>query len=174
MRITAFFTRRPLAFCLAMMLFIPLWAQDPAEPKPPETDAVEEPAEAEPISGGVTYEPKINVETGDTQLRDPFKTPFELAAEKKKNRPTIDPTGRNEYSVTELQLKGIYLEARSGYWAIFDIGGKYLWFQSGEKFQDGDLVNIDDESVLIKQYIDDESQELAHREIKYVLHRGEE
>ena len=127
-----------------------------------------------PVTGGVVYNPIKDPVEGT--FRDPFKSPFDLAKEKaeanKRNLRVDD--GRNQYSVTELQLKGIYLEARTGYWAIFEIGGKYDWFQSGTKFQDGDLVNIDDESVLIKQFIDDESQEMAHREIRYVLHRGEE
>jgi len=134
--------------------------------------------EGEPISGGITYNPIKKAE--EATLRDPFKSPFDLAreaAEARKQRVRLDMTGRNEFNVTDLQLKGIYLEARTGYWAIFEIGGskgKYEWYQAGAKFQDGDLVNVDDESVLFKQFIDDESQEMAHRELKFVLHRGEE
>jgi hypothetical protein len=161
-------------------------AQDPAvSGQPGETTSPQQPAaeeeivvEGEAISGGITYNPVKKAE--EASLRDPFKSPFDLAreaAEARKQKARIDMSGRIEYNVTDLQLKGIYLEARSGYWAIFEIGGskgKYEWFQAGSKFQDGDLVNVDDESVLFKQFIDDESQEMAHRELKFVLHRGEE
>lgn len=131
--------------------------------------------EEAPITGGVTYNPRRDED--EEKPRDPFKSPFDLEKERKeaakRQTPGLDPS-RHEEMIQELNLKGIYLEARTGYWAIFEVGGEYKWYQTGEKFQDGDLVNITDNEVLFKQYIDDESQDLAHREIVLELHRGEE
>jgi len=164
---------------IACCLVAPLWAQDetpPTEPVSEETPAAEAEGTAV-ISGGVTYAP--NIDPNEEAMRDPFKSPFDLEQERKEAAArqsdiTTDDAMRQEFMVQELNLKGIYLEARTGYWAIFEVGGEYKWFQSGERFQDGDLVNITDNEVLFKQYIEDESQDLAHREIVLELRRGEE
>lgn len=151
-----------------------------AQQSPPEAQA--QPVEGEPddapITGGVSYSPQKDPE--EESLRDPFKSPFDLAKEEEERRRREAQAaplqeGRLEYLIQELNLKGIFLEARTGYWAIFEVGGVYKWFQVGERFQDGDLVNITDNEVLFKQYIDDESQNVPHREIVVELHRrGEE
>lgn len=159
--------------------FLVLPAAAQTEEAPPATDvAAEGEATEEPITGGVTYSPRRD--ENEEKPRDPFKSPFDIAKEQeeaRKNRPRdVDPN-RFQEMIHELVLKGIYLEARTGYWAIFEVGGEngqYKWFRTGDKFQDGDLINIDDKTVLFKQYIDDDSQELAHREILLELHRGEE
>ncbi len=166
--------------CL-LFLAAPLWAQtddavvdDGLSVPVTETGASAEDVET-PITGGVTYNPRKD--EFEEKPRDPFKSPFDLAKEQeeaKKSTPRFVDPERHEEMIQELNLKGIYLEARTGYWAIFEVGGEYKWYRTGEKFQDGDLVNITDNEVLFKQYIDDESQDLAHREIVLELHRGEE
>ncbi len=127
-----------------------------------------------PISGGVIYEP---VRGEDNKLRDPFKSPFELEQEKrdkdKANRATLaDAEKRLAFNIGELELKGIFLQATTGYWAIFRIGDRYDWFQVGEKFRDGDLVNITDGAVVFNQFVSEDGTQV--RELIKELHRGEE
>ena len=128
----------------------------------------------EPIKGGVTYEP-LRDEEG--RLRDPFRSPFELEREERERqaaqRDSIpDLESRLPINISELTLKGIYLQATTGYWAIFTVGGEYDWYQVGTKFRDGDLVNITDGAVVFKHYVSDDATQV--REVIKELHRGEE
>lgn len=155
-------------FFLIILLGSPmgLFAQEPEK-------EVEQ-KEAEPVRGGVVYEP-IHNEAG--KLRDPFKSPFEIEKEEAEAPITNglpDVENRLPFSVSVLNLKGIYLQAVTGYWAIFEIGGggDYRWFQVGTKFRDGDLVNIADGAVVFKHYISDDATQV--REVIKELHRGEE
>lgn len=141
-----------------------LYAQEPeAEPENKET---------EPVRGGVVYEP---IQDDGGKLRDPFKSPFEIEDEAEEPLTKgLDEEARLPFSVSALNLKGIYLQARSGYWAIFEIGGggEYRWFQVGTRFRDGDLVNITDGAVVFKHYISEDATQV--REVIKELHRGEE
>lgn len=130
--------------------------------------------ESVPISGGVIYNP---VRAEDNKLRDPFKSPFELEREKrekdKQNRTTLDDVEKRlAFNIGELELKGIFLQASTGYWAIFRIGDRYDWFQVGEKFRDGDLVNITDGAVVFNHFVSEDGTQV--REVIKELHRGEE
>lgn len=155
----------PIKFLLAMTfvaifcVFSPLIAQD---------DSTEE-----PVRGGVTYEP---IRTDEERLRDPFKSPFEIEQEKKdreKNRTLLsEDDDRVPYNISELSLRGIYLTAKSGYWAIFEVGEVYKWYPVGIKFLDGDLVNITDGAVVFKHYISEDTTKV--REVVKELRRGEE
>jgi len=158
-----------------------LAAQDPPpqqEPAQPPQTAPQPPVEVdedEPITGGVIYDPR---RSEDEKLRDPFKSPFELEQEEREKQKALESAGlsdmesRLSYSISELNLKGIYLEARTGYWAIFSIGDVYKWYQVGEKFRDGDLENITDGAVVFKYYPSDDVSQV--REVVKELHRGEE
>ena len=130
--------------------------------------------EATPITGGVVYEP---VKGEDDKLRDPFKSPFELEQEERERAErdravNADLERRLPYNINELELKGIYLQAVTGYWAIFKIGEDYKWWQVGEKFRDGNLVNIADGAVVFKNIVADDPTQV--REIVKELRRGEE
>ena len=128
---------------------------------------------AEPVSGGVVYSPKPSLEG---TLRDPFKSPFEIEQDRTKEASdtplAIDTTDRLAFSISELELRGIYLQPTTGYWAIFKVGEDYKWWQVGIKFQDGDLVNITDGAVVFKHFISDDATQV--REVVKELHRGEE
>jgi hypothetical protein len=134
------------------------------------------PAEEEetPVSGGVPYNPERNLED---KLRDPFKSPFELEQEKKAAQDATatripDIENRLPYAISELELRGIYLQAKTGYMAIFRVGDDYKWWPAGTKFQDADLVNITDAAVIFKHYTSDEDVQV--REVVKELRRGEE
>ena len=135
--------------------------------------SAQEPAPAEePVRGGVTYEPILG--EGD-KLRDPFKSPFELEQEQEQeNQASLlnDSEERLPYDIAELSLKGIYLAANTGYWAIFSVGDEYKWFQVGVKFKDGDLVNITDGAVVFNHFVADGGTQV--REVVKELRRGEE
>lgn len=127
-----------------------------------------------PISGGVVYKPVIKNE--DNKFRDPFKSPFEIEQEKKEQQKG-QPSTRNledveQYDIGELDLRGIYLDSRTGYWAIFKIGDEHDWFQESTRFRDGDLINITDSAVIFSYYPTDE--EGTVREVVKELNRGEE
>jgi Tfp pilus assembly protein PilP len=145
------------------------FAQDekPADPAP------KAPGEEAPVTGGVTYEP----ETGeDDKLREPFKSPFEIEQEDREalnlQNAALKDKSRLPYSISELELRGIYYQAKSGYRAIFRVGDDYKWWSAGTKFQDADLVNITDGAVVFKHYTSDEDVQV--REVVKELHRGEE
>ena len=127
----------------------------------------------ETIRGGVIYSPERDP---NNKLRDPFKSPFELEEEEKalreRDKAFTDRGEVEEFDVGELDLSGIYLDALTGYWAIFKIGDDYNWFQVGIKFRDGDLVNITDNAVVFKYYTSDDPTQV--REVVKELHRGEE
>jgi len=127
-----------------------------------------------PISGGVVYKPVIKNE--DNKFRDPFKSPFEIEQEKKEqdagNRPSRNLEDVEQYDIGELDLRGIYLDSRTGYWAIFKIGDEHDWFQESTRFRDGDLINITDSAVIFSYYPLDE--EGTVREVVKELNRGEE
>jgi len=149
------------------------WGQQEEPVKDPVAE--EQSEEIQPIKGGVSYEPILDEKEG--KLREPFKSPFELERERqeqrKKNRALSDASERLEYTIQELELKGIYFQVEKGYFAIFSVGGEYKWYQVGTKFQDGDLVNITDNEVWFKEYVEDEATEGRVREKRQVLHRGE-
>ena len=86
--------------------------------------------------------------------------------------PSVHPLCCLPINISELTLKGIYLQAKTGYWAIFTVGGEYDWYQVGTKFRDGDLVNITDGAVVFKHYVSDDATQV--REVIKELHRGEE
>jgi chemotaxis regulatin CheY-phosphate phosphatase CheZ len=144
-------------------MVLPGLAQE-APAQPPAND------ETVPVSGGTVYTP---IRDEEDRLRDPFKSPFELEKEMEKaNKSTgllSDAEDRLPYSLNELELTGIYLRAEKGYLAIFQIGNDYKWFSAGTKFQDADLVNITDLSVVFQ----DLSGEVP-REVIKELRRGEE
>ena len=140
--------------------------QDP--PKNQETP----PESVQPVSGGVVYAP---IRDEDNDLRDPFKSPFELEEERRATRQATgipDLEERLPYTMGELELRGIYLRASKGYLAIFRIGDIYKWYPIGTKFQDADLVNITDGSVTFNQYVP--GDELKIREVVKVLRQSEE
>lgn len=159
-----------LIVCSGLWL-TPLLAQDtekPSEP-PPATPASTETA----VTGGVTYQP---ARKPNEKLRDPFKSPFEIQKEEREQRRLSgglpDRENRLPYSLSELDLRGIYYHAGTGYRAIFRIGSEYKWWPAGTKFRDADLVDITDGAAIFKQYTaDDESQV---RDVVRELHRGEE
>jgi len=146
-----------------MWLLSSCFAQEAPAP-PPDRD------ETVPVSGGAVYAP---IRDEEDRLRDPFKSPFELEKEMKEaakaSGQLADEEQRLPYSLNELNLTGIYLRAEKGYLAIFRIGNDYKWFPSGTKFQDADLVNITDQSVVFQ----DLSGEVP-REVIKELRRGEE
>lgn len=154
----------PKAVILSTILLVGLvaWAQEPAEEN-----------EDTPITGGITYSPNIQE---DEVPRDPFKSPFEIEKEREASNAVAPgiPNAENRlpHSISEMDLKGIYLDARTGYWAIFSIGGEYDWFQVGTLFRDADLVNITDKAVFFKHYTSEDSDHI--REVVKELHRGEE
>ena len=134
----------------------------------------QEPDDSEPITGGVTYNP---VKNDEDKLRDPFKSPFEIeqeekAEENKAGAALDDEENRLPFNISEIDLKGVYLQAETGYVAIFQIGDDYDWYKVGVKFRDGDLVNITDEAVVFKHYVSDD--DIQVREVVKKLHRGEE
>ncbi|CAM2067942.1 hypothetical protein SCOR_21355 [Sulfidibacter corallicola] len=155
-------------FTLSIMIcvgaFLPLFAQDSAD------EQVDDNA---PITGGITYNPRLDE---NEKARDPFKSPFELEQEQQDqtgvNAGIPNQQNRLPQSIGELDLKGIYLDAKTGYWAIFDIGGDYKWYQVGVLFRDADLVNITDNAVVFKHYTSEDSDHV--REVVKELHRGEE
>lgn len=167
-----------IALFLSVLLVFPLMAQDTEK----KTDSTKEEssAVAEPIKGGVSYKPILDEKEG--HLREPFKSPFDLEKErkeKKKSRLNLgDSSERLEYKIGELSLKGIYFQVEQGYFAIFFVAGigEYKWYQVGTKFQDGDLVNITDNEVWFKVFVDEEdgTSEGRVREEVQELHRGEE
>ena len=147
-----------------LWMVLPAIAQEaPAQP-PAETE------ESVPVSGGTVYAP---IRDEEDRLRDPFKSPFELEKEMEDANQTsgtlADADERLPYGLNELELTGIYLRAEKGYLAIFQIGNDYKWFPAGTKFQDADLVNITDQSVVFQ----DLSGEVP-REVIKELRRGEE
>jgi len=172
-----------LFFCCSALS--PCFAQE--EVDPPRTDPQEQtdakageekkdapPAEETgPISGGIVYNPERNE---DDKLRDPFTSPFELESKKRdaakisEKIPFKDQ--RLPIPISDLDLTGIYLQAKTGYLAIFRVGDDYKWFRAGTKFLDADLVNITDRSVVFKHYVSGE--DLQVREVVKVLRRGEE
>jgi len=156
---------------LRLLCALSLWAALPAAAQQPQNDPT---ADSVVITGGVTYQPE---RTAEDKLRDPFKSPFEIEQEEREQRQLgnaqIDETdNRLPYSISELELRGIYYEARSGYRAIFSVGDEYKWWPAGTKFQDADLVNITDGAVIFKQYAAED--EIQVREVVRELHRGEE
>lgn len=131
-------------------------------------------AEAAPVSGGTAYSP--NKSEGE-QLRDPFKSPFEIEQEERERLSAVssripDAENRLPYRLHELELRGIYYQAQSGYRAIFMVGDTYKWWGAGTKFHDADLVNITDGAVVFKHYASEE--DIQVREVVKELHRGEE
>ncbi len=172
---------RKTALILALLLGASgLWAQDPqnqqSDPQPTQQQPALELEEDAPITGGVVYQPETP-RSDDEKLRDPFKSPFEIEKEEREKEKTGgiglgDMESRLSYSISELNLKGIYLAPQSGYVAIFSIGDDYKWFKVGEKFRDGDLVNITDGAVVFKYYPSDDVTQV--REVVKELHRGEE
>lgn len=156
-----------LGVCLFLGFASLVAAQDPNADSSAQKDE-------EPITGGVNYNPNPD-DTG--KYRDPFKTPFEIEQERKEENKANQVNGlpggdRLKYDLGELDLKGIYLDAKTGYWAIFDIGGDYKWYQVGTLFNDGDLVNISDVAVEFKQYLTEDG--LQVRELTKVLRRSNE
>lgn len=154
------------------------FAQEPQQPQPqpqqPQQETPAEPEEDTPVSGGVIYKPVVKNE--DNKYRDPFKSPFEIEQEKKEQEKT-GRSSRNlenveQYDIGELDLRGIYLDSRTGYWAVFKIGDEHDWFQESTRFRDGDLINITDSAVIFSFYPNDD--EGTVREIVKELHRGEE
>lgn len=144
----------------------PLMAQQ-TETEPEETAS-------ESVSGGTAYSP---VKKEGDQLRDPFKSPFEIEKEEQEKLSALgsripDAENRLPYSISELELRGIYYQAQSGYRAIFMVGDTYRWWSAGTKFQDADLVNITDGAVVFKHYASGE--DIQVREVVKELHRGEE
>lgn len=127
------------------------------------------------VTGGVAYGPD---KTEEDTLRDPFKSPFELEEERKKeqeqsvNDPVLDRGETEPFEIDVLDLKGIYLDARSGYWAIFKVGDEYTWYQKDTKFTNGDLVNITDGAVIFKLYSSDDTTQV--RDLVKELDPGEE
>lgn len=157
----------PIAVVLLLLHWGLALAQE--DDKAPQTEE-----EEGPVSGGVPYNPERNL---DDKLRDPFKSPFELEQEKKAAQdtnasPIPDIENRLPYSISELELRGIYLQAKTGYMAIFRVGDDYKWWPSGTKFRDADLVNITDAAVIFKHYTSDEDVQV--REVVKELRRGEE
>ncbi|MDJ0834908.1 MAG: hypothetical protein QNK37_00245 [Acidobacteriota bacterium] len=125
-----------------------------------------------PVSGGTVYAP---IRGEDESLRDPFTSPFEIDEEE----PQADaqgipnPEDRLPYAMSELELRGIYLQADVGYIAIFEVNGEiYKWYPAGTRFKDADLVNITDGSVKFRHYVTGDDQQV--REVVKVLRRGEE
>ena len=130
--------------------------------------------EEEAHAGGVVYNPNKG---DDGKLRDPFKSPFEIEQEEREGEEEQrgfldDMEEREPFNVSELTLKGIYLQATTGYWAIFSIGTDYKWYQKGAKFLDGELINITDGAVYFEHYLSTDTTQV--REVVKELHRGEE
>lgn len=166
---------RNIFLILLMVVPVGVFSQEEEKETPPVE--VSETAAPAPIKGGVSYEPIIDENEG--KLREPFKSPFELEKEREEKRKKTramagDSAERLPYQIADLSLKGIFFQVEKGYFAIFDIAGEYQWFQVGEKFENGDLVNITDNEVWFKEYIDDGTTEGRIREIVRELHRGEE
>lgn len=171
------FTRCLWVICF--LLSVSLVAQSNANQETPQTETpTENPTSADDVTvtGGVEYNPDKNEEEA---LRDPFKSPFELEEERKKeqeeaavNNVPVDRGETEPYEVDVLDLKGIYLDARSGYWAIFKVGDEYTWYQKDTKFTNGDLVNITDGAVIFKLYSSDDTTQV--RDLVKELDPGEE
>ena len=160
----------PVDLCFLLLLTTgALFAQDP----PKQDTDPQNKDDAVLVTGGVPYSPEKDLEE---KLRDPFKSPFELEQEEQeKNKNAIGPVdleNRLPYTIGELELRGIYLQAQAGYVAIFRVGDDYKWWKAGTKFQDADLINITDGAVIFKQYSSDE--EMQVREVIKELRRGEE
>ena len=171
MRGGMFETHKKIPLLLAILLMGLATPHLMAQNEEPTTDTT---TVDEPIKGGVTYEP---LRDDEGRLRDPFRSPFELEREERERqaaqRDAIpDMESRLPINISELTLKGIYLQAKTGYWAIFTVGGEYDWYQVGTKFRDGDLVNITDGAVVFKHYVSDDATQV--REVIKELHRGEE
>lgn len=160
-----------LAFMVLCLGFVAVDLQAQEE-NPPQTQEQTASESAQPVSGGVVYAP---IRDEDNDLRDPFKSPFELEEERRATRQASgipDLEERLPYTMGELDLRGIYLRASKGYLAIFRIGDVYKWYPIGTKFQDSDLVNITDGSVTFNQYVP--GDELKIREVVKVLRQSEE
>jgi Tfp pilus assembly protein PilP len=163
---------------ITFMAFLLLWVSPALLAQTQEPEEVPEVETAEPITGGVKYEPKREI--GEGELREPFKSPFEIAAEKEQAEkgdggPTFDGENRLEYPISSLSLRGIYLQALTGYWAIFEVQGEFKWFQVGTRFSDGDLVGISDTEVIFKEMMDaEENAAVQFREVVKQLKHGEE
>ncbi len=170
----------------------PLHAQDTEKDKPSKSQATEagdpastgagdpasteaaEPTVTEPlVTGGVNYQP---VRKSNEKLRDPFKSPFEIQKEEREQRRITgglpDRENRLPYSLSQLELRGIYYHAGKGYRAIFRVGSEYKWWPAGTKFRDADLVDITDGAAIFKQYTSDDESQV--RDVVRELHRGEE
>lgn len=171
------FNKRLWFFCF--FISVSLVAQSNANQEAPQTETPAETATTADdviVTGGVEYNPDKNE---DEALRDPFKSPFELEDERKKaqeeavaNNVPLDRGETEPYEVDVLDLKGIYLDARSGYWAIFKVGDEYTWYQKDTKFTNGDLVNITDGAVIFKLYSSDDTTQV--RDLVKELDPGEE
>lgn len=153
-----------LTICFGSVLPVLAQQAQPTEPIP----------EDAPITGGVVYRPEVNT---DEALRDPFKSPFEIEQDDRDQKQVLNPGSGDEenrlpYSISELDLRGIYYQAQSGYRAIFRVGEEYKWWPAGTKFQDADMVNITDGAVIFKHYASDDETHV--REVVKELHRGEE
>jgi Tfp pilus assembly protein PilP len=156
-----------LLLCVCVGSAMPLLAQQEGVGTEPEAEEV-------PITGGVVYKP---VMLEDAELRDPFRSPFEIEKDEREQKKAVssgldDSENRLPYSISELELRGIYYHAQSGYRAIFRVGDEYKWWPAGTKFRDADLVNIADGAVVFKHYASDE--DIQVREVVKELHRGEE
>jgi Tfp pilus assembly protein PilP len=153
----------------------PLVAYQEPQTTETQTETAEE-VEDVVVTGGVVYSPNRDEE--DESLRDPFKSPFELEEERKKEQEqtatsaVVDRGETEPYEIDVLDLKGIYLDARSGYWAIFKIGDEYTWYQKDTKFTNGDLVNITDGAVIFKLINSDDTTQV--RDLVKELDPGEE
>lgn len=157
-------------WCWVLLLGVLLYGGLPCQAQ--QVDGNE--AETVTVTGGVSYQPE---RSDDDKLRDPFKSPFEIEQEEREkrqlNNAAVDDTDNKlPYSISELELRGIYYEARSGYRAIFRVGDEYKWWPAGTRFQDADLVNITDGAVIFKEYSSED--DIQVRDVVRELHRGEE
>lgn len=169
----------PWSLLCVCLLVAPLRAQDPEQEKttsPQAAETTETPAPTSTdsvVTGGVTYQP---VRKSNEKLQDPFKSPFEIQKEEREQRRATgglpDRENRLPYSLSQLELRGIYYHAGTGYRAIFRVGSEYKWWPAGTKFRDADLVNITDGAAIFKQYTSDDESQV--RDVVRELHRGEE
>ncbi|PIE02526.1 MAG: hypothetical protein CSA81_06850 [Acidobacteria bacterium] len=175
--IPAFFKNMHILALLSFLLISPALGQQNEKKKDPVEEDKATVEQPELIKGGVSYEP--NPDENEGKLREPFKSPFDLEKEREEKRKKAravagDSSDRLPYNIGDLSLKGIFYQVEKGYFAIFEVAGEYHWFKVGEKFENGDLVNINDNEVWFKEYIDDGTTEGRIREIVRELHRGEE